>query len=151
MKVIHYTHTDYFDAAICRSEDLEHLQTDQKRMIFSLYCAGVSIECMLRAYITKNTSEFDAKHDLIKLYDKSKIALILNEAEKEEITAALKSANKIWNNNLRYTSEKRMKRIIAHQGVKAKITDINKYLNKNYSDIFEAQKIIIQIGKEKWS
>lgn len=151
MKTTNYTYRDYYDAAICRAEDLVHLQYDQKRMIFSLYCAGVSIECMFRAYITKNTSDFDSKHDLERLYDKSKMALLLTADEKEEMTIAVKVANKIWNNNLRYTSEKRMKRIIAHQIVKAKIKDINKYLNKHYSDIFEAHETIIKIGKQKWS
>ena len=151
MKTTNYTHTDYFDAAICRSEDLEHLLQDPTRMIFSLYCAGVSIECLLRAFITKNTTEFDAKHDLERLYDKSKIATYLTSEEKQEMTIAIKNANKMWHNNHRYTSDKRMKRVIAHQIVKAKITDINKYLQKHYSDIFAAQKLIIKIGKQKWT
>jgi hypothetical protein len=39
---------------------------------------------MFRAYITKYTREFDAKHNLEKLYEKSQIGTLLEQEEKEE-------------------------------------------------------------------
>ena len=120
MATRHFTHTDYYTASLLRNEDLQHLKTNQKSIIFSLYCAGVAIECMLRAYITKETSDFDSKHDLEKLYEKSKIALLLNTEEKQSISIAVKNANKIWYNNLRYSSDLRLKRLIGHEMVRTK-------------------------------
>lgn len=146
-----FTSTDYFSASLARNEDMKHLRQNANSVIFSLYCAGVAIECMLRAYLLKETTEFDAKHNLEKLYEQSKIAKLLEANEKEIISAAVKNANKLWNNNLRYTSDKRMKRLIAHEIVRTNFKDIGKYLNKYYSDIFEATEILIKTGQAKWT
>ncbi len=146
-----FTHTDYYTASLTRMADLKHLRTNQNSIIFSTYCAGVSIECMFRAYITKYTKEFDAKHNLEKLFEKSLLGSNLSENEKEKLTIAVKKANKIWNNDLRYVSEKRMKRKIAHENVKANFKDVNKYLEKYKSDIFKSTELIIKTGILKWT
>lgn len=59
-----FTYTDYFSAALTREADLAHLRINTKSIIFSVYCAGVAIECMLRACVTRCTTEFDSKHNL---------------------------------------------------------------------------------------
>ena len=105
---------------------------------------------MFRAYISKYTKEFDTKHDLEKLYAKSLLGSQFDIEEKELLTIAVKRANKIWSNNLRYTSEKRMKRLIAHEYVKAGHSDKNIFMERLFSEIFEATEFIITKGKEKW-
>lgn len=150
-----FTKTDYYDAALLRCEDFKYLRknTKSKSVIFALYCAGVAVECMLRAYMVKNNVEFDAKHDLEKLYLKSQMAMLLNQNEKEKISTAIRTINKFWKNDFRYTSEKRLKRILGHELAKDKpsFRDINKYFDKRYTDIFKASEIIIKIGEEKWT
>ena len=146
-----FTHTDYFLASISRQKDLKHLLKNNDSIIFATYCAGVSIECMFRAYIAKYTNEFDSKHNLERLYHKSLVGQQLNVSEKQKMTILVKQANKIWNNNLRYTSEKRMKRIIAHENVKKKITDVNKYISNYQSEIFKSTDKIIKTGILKWT
>lgn len=146
-----FTHTDYYTASLTRQYDLEHLRKNQNSIIFAIYCAGVSIECMFRAYITKYTKEFDAKHNLEKLYEKSLLASKLETNERIKVTIAVKKANDIWNNDLRYVSEKRMKRKIAHKNVKTGFKNVNKYLDNFYSDIFDSTDIIIQKGTDKWT
>jgi hypothetical protein len=145
-----FTPNDYYSASLLRLEDLNQLKSNQRSIIFSLYCAGVAVECMLRAYITKYTAEFDSKHNLEKLFEKSLLGRYVDPENKEEIVAAVKKANKIWTNDLRYTSDKRLKRIIAHEMVKTNFKDINKYVDKYYSDFFDAADLIIQTGKSKW-
>lgn len=146
-----FTHTDYYSASLTRMTDLEHLRTNQNSIIFSIYCAGVSIECMFRAYITKYTKEFDAKHNLEKLFEKSLLANELTANEKEKLSIAVKKANKIWNNDLRYVSEKRMKRKIAHENIQTQFNDVNKYLDKFKSEIFDSTELIIKTGTSKWT
>ena len=135
-----FTHTDYFSASLSRHADLKHLRLNKDSLIFSVYCAGVSIECMFRAYISKYTKEFDTKHDLEKLYAKSLLGSQFDIEEKEQLTIAVKRANKIWSNNLRYTSEKRMKGLIAHEYVKAGHSDKNIFMERLFSEIFEADR-----------
>lgn len=123
-------------------------------MIFAIYCSGVSIECVLRAYIARYTKEFDSEHDLEKLFFKSLISQkIESDEEKISIMASIKSANEIWSNDLRYFSEKRMKRILAHNFVKnsREPKDINKYLKNKYSEISETANKILEIGKKQWN
>ncbi len=151
MATNHFTHTDYFSASLTRQSDLTHLRQNKNSAIFSVYIAGVAIECMFRAYITKYTKEFDAKHDLEKLYTKSLLGSELDTKEREVFTIAVKRANQIWSNDMRYASEKRMKRLIAHKNIKADLNDVNKYIERHFSDIFEATEIIISKGREKWT
>ena len=102
-------------------------------------------------HITNETNEFDSKHDLEKLYIDSKLSLNFNTDDKEKLAVAVKEANAIWTNNLRYASEKRMKRIIAHKNVKAKLNDVNAYINRESNAIFSATELIIEKGKQKWT
>lgn len=46
-----------------------------------------------------------------------------------------------------------MKRILAHEFVTRKTTfrDINKFVKKEYEDIFNAAEYILKIGEEKWN
>lgn len=146
-----FTATDYYLASLTRYADLTHLRTNRNSAIYSVYTAGVSMECMFRAYITKESNEFDSKHDLEKLYVDSKLGANFNTDEKQRLAIAVKQANAIWTNNLRYTSEKRIKRLIAHKNIKANLNDVNAYVSREYDDIFNATELIIEKGKEKWT
>ena len=42
-----------------------------------------------------------------------------------------------------------MKRIIAHKNINAGLTDVNKYIERHFSDIFDATELIIAKGKRK--
>lgn len=150
MKSKDFTKTDYYTAALLRKGDLEHLRKNESSIIFSLYCAGVAVECMLRAYIRIETKEFDSRHDLSQLFEKSKLALIISPEDKGKVTASITKIAQFWSNNLRYTSDTRMKRFIAHKIVRTKFKDINKYLKKHNNDIFEATEIIIKMGETSW-
>ncbi|ETR73615.1 MAG: hypothetical protein OMM_06831 [Candidatus Magnetoglobus multicellularis str. Araruama] len=152
MKGKTFTANDYYSASKSRLQDLEYLRGSEANNIFALYCSGVLIECMLRAYILTYTKEFDSKHDLEKLYIKSQLGSQLTEDEKGKLSASIKIANKIWSNDLRYCSEKRLKRIFAHEFVKMKYKpkNINKYISNKKAELFEIAKEIQSIGEEKW-
>jgi len=38
-----------------------------------MYVAGVAVECMLRAFITRRSAEFEGRHDIARLYRASGI------------------------------------------------------------------------------
>lgn len=148
-----FTKTDYFTAALTREKDFEHLRKEKECIVFSLYCAGVSIECMLRAFIRQYTDEFYEKHDLRKLLVKSLISNRLTDREREKLTTNIEEANRIWNNNLRYCSTVRMKRILAHE-IAGKVNqpkDIEKYLIKYKGRLFAIAKDFLKVTKTKWT
>jgi hypothetical protein len=152
-----YTDTDYYTAAIERLQDFKHLSKEQDRIIFTVYSAGVAIECMLRAYILKYNPMFDSKHDLENLLIDSKLTTLFDEGNKKEqkereaIIVAIKQAKKVWNNNLRYYSEKRLKRQFGHEMANTKHKDINKYFFYKCSELFNATHLITEIGIAKWN
>ena len=148
-----FTSHDYFHASISRQADVDVLKSDDNSIIFAIYCAGVAIECMFRAYIKLHTNEFDSKHDLKKLYSKSRLSERLNESEKQKIVELLFVADKIWHNDLRYFSEKRYKRVKGHELAKLQRQpkDIIKYIQNADSEIFSASKYITKIGEDKWT
>ena len=132
---------------------MDVLKSDVKSIIFTIYCAGVAIECMFRAYILLHSKEFDSKHSLKKLYSKSRLIERLNNKEKDELMKMLLVADRIWHNDLRYYSENRYKRLKGHEIAKLPRPpkDIAKYIQNKESDIFAASEYIIRIGAEKWS
>jgi len=151
MKRKEFKSRDYYSASLERKEDLDYLLKNEESIIFAIYCAGVSIECMLRAYITNYTKEFDSKHNLNNLYNKSLISQKLNESEKKKMLLSITTANKLWDNNLRYTSKVRMKRMIVHNMARAKFKNIDKFLKSQYTDFFKSTDYIIEKGEEKWN
>jgi hypothetical protein len=147
-----FTSNDYFSAAISRQSDVDVLKSDDNSIIFAIYCAGVAIECMLRAYILLHSKEFDSKHNLKHLYIKSRLSELLDESEKEKVTELIATADKIWHNDLRYFSDKRYKRLKGHEIAKVKRPPKNiiKYIRNAESKIFIASKVITKIGEDKW-
>ncbi|MDQ7090770.1 MAG: hypothetical protein Q9M50_09005 [Methylococcales bacterium] len=163
-----FTSTDYFKASLLRNQDLRNLMLNTNQsIIFSLYCAGVAVECMLRAYILKITTEFNSKHDLELLYLDSKIATLLSLEEKKDLTTSIKKLNKIWRNDLRYTSKDRMIRLILSElnCSNKKHTQLQNSINQHrnaddkfnmlfydhFKQTFEAANLIVEIGKRKWT
>lgn len=148
----YFTADDYYSAAKERCKDLEYLEQNEDCIVISLYCSGLIIECILRAYVHKYNKEFDSRHDLEKLFVKSQLGNGLTSKEKEKLSAGIKLANKIWSNNLRYTSIKRYRRLLAHQIARMphKPVNLNKYLKKELTPLVESAKYIFSIGDQKW-
>lgn len=148
-----FTPNDYLEAAKERLNDSNILKQNTNNIIGCVYFAGVSIECIFRAYIYRYTKEFDEKHNLIGLYNKSLINQNLTPEEKESLTISLKKVSKYWNNNLRYTSGKRLKRVLGHEIAKEKNqpTNIHKYFEFKIGEIIYIAENILKIGEEKWN
>ena len=152
LKTKAFTANDYYSAAKERHKDLKQLEQNEDCIIITLYCSGLIVECILRAYIHTYTNEFDSKHNLEKLFVKSQLGNRLTQKEKESLSAGIKTASKIWSNSLRYTSLKRYRRLLAHEITKMprKPVNLNKYLKKELTPLIESAKYIFRIGEREW-
>jgi len=90
---------DYFDAAGERLGDAHNLYKGE-RFGFALYAAGLSIECVLRAFRTRMSNQFDEKHDLVQLFDGCDKQFF--GGDRREIDAAINAAWKGWRNDYRF-------------------------------------------------
>ncbi len=83
----------------------------------------------------------------------SKILGYISEDERNQIRNGLKRIQQTWTNDLRYYSESQMRQKIGRRIAQMQYPpkNINKYLNKFESDIFEITNKILEIGKRKWN
>lgn len=88
----------------------------------ALYVSGVAVECMLRAFITRQTREFDSRHDLRDLFIESGILDIKPNSKayarfsdeqlqqsKRELGSAVGYLSRVWNNAYRYANEAQLR------------------------------------------
>ncbi len=97
----------------------------------SMYVAGVSVECFLRAFKMLKDKTFDERHDLRRLFKASGMLSVdptvlrasgLTESQIHqhhcELQTALADVYKLWSNEYRFASEDRLR---AH--LKSRILD----------------------------
>src|SRR5438045_7047928 len=99
----------YFEAS------LEHalaarLLYNERIYPLSIYLSGLSVECLLRAFVGRSSLEFDEKHDLRKLFKRSKFAEIAGDMEAPRLETAFNCVVLRWDNTHRFLSEKAMRR-----------------------------------------
>ncbi len=141
---------EYFEAAKTRQRDYIYLIKDNNHIIFAVYCAGVAVECLLRGHITKSKPGLDRRHNLRELLKESHLLDGKGELEKIKINSAISTIDRIWYNNLRYASEKHIRRnfLKGFIGKKSSLDDINKYYKNYIKKYFESVEIFLAKGDE---
>ena len=127
-----------------------------------MYCGGLAVECLLRAFRWKKDQSFEGRHDMIELLKASRL-MVINEdhlrdkgVSDEEIRsaslrlrAAMNEVVILWHNNLRFASETRLKahlrQIDRLKGAKGDP------LKKNALDLLNAAGTIVDRGMVLWT
>jgi HEPN domain-containing protein len=138
---------DYFYTAKERLIDA-NLLYEKARYSFALYAAGVAVESLLRAYIVRLDPILEAAHDLQLLLKESKLRSRTTPGEILQVDAATSTLFRRWRNDLRYTSNdrlrRRLKRLKLDRGIRGD------YLKENCRIAIEMATTIIKIGAAKW-
>ncbi len=156
---------DYYRASLERikqAQDLYRQDSRDKRSTnhhpLAYYSCGVAVECMLRAFITRRTKEFDGRHDLQILLDQSGLLTIrgtagLDDDEfdrlKRELGGSIGTVNRLWNNSVRYASEGRLRSHLHEMGLAHGIK--GDVLKENLRKLLEASTRIIERGVTLWA
>lgn len=153
--------TDYYLASLDRMRQAQTLSKERNAYALSMYCSGLAVECLLRAFRWKEDQSFEGRHDLKSLLRASKILRVNDEhmrrrgkTEEEilrssrEFRAAMNEIVILWHNNLRFASEARLKAHLTGlnmvQGIKGDP------LKKKASDLIDAAKLIVNKGMVLW-
>jgi len=153
--------TDYYWASLDRMRQAQTLSKERNAYALSMYCSGLAVECLLRAFRWKEDQSFEGRHDLKSLLRASKILRVndehmrrrgKNEEEilrpSREFRAAMNEIVILWHNNLRFASEARLKAHLTGlnmiQGIKGDP------LKKKASDLIDAAKLIVNKGMVLW-
>jgi hypothetical protein len=127
-----------------------------------MYCSGLAVECLLRAFRWHKDQSFEGRHDLEDLLKASALLRINEEhmrlkkvAEDEimeyalRLRAAMNEVVVLWHNNLRYASEASLRaflnRIDRLQGIKGNA------LKKNARDLLNAAQMVVDRGVALWT
>ena len=137
----------YFKASQDRIKEARKLH-NSGNYVGSIYLSGVSVECMLRAYVQGNMDDFYSRHDLIRLLRTSGISEIITISQRRNIDAALGNIWSRWKNNYRYASEEliraELKKLKLDRGIKGD------WLKFNSMTVLNSALIVISIGVKKW-
>ena len=155
---------DYYQAAWERIKQAQDVYRRDTKLEFrashhpiAYYHCGVAVECMLRAFITLKTKEFDGRHDLVLLLNESGL-LGLNRVQglddkslgrlRIELGGAVQSINRLWNNSLRYASEARIRSYLHELGLDRRIK--GDPLKENLRRLLESSIKVIDRGVMLW-
>lgn len=152
---------EYYVVSLERMNQAQKLYEQGDAYALAMYCAGLAVESLFRAFRWKNNQSFDGRHNLGELLKASGILRVheeyllrkgKSEIEILEVSREFRvNMNRIvilWNNNLRFASEKHLQAYLNGigkvQGVKG---DAKK---KNAKDLINASKMIIDRGIVLW-
>src|SRR5438876_3984882 len=106
---------EYFFASLERISQALHLHRAGRSYALAIYCGGLAVECMLRAFRWERDPEFTGRHDLEELLQASGLVRINEEHlqrhgvspekadhEIKSLSEALKEVVALWHNNLRF-------------------------------------------------
>ena len=152
---------EYYQAALERLRQADMLYAKGDAYALAMYCGGLSVECLLRAFRWKEDKGFEGRHDLIGLLKSSGMIRVDEEhmrgrgKDEEDVrtsTMAIRGAMNevvvLWHNNLRFASESRLKaylrRINKIQGTRGDP------LKKNAADLIHSAHLIVNRGIMIW-
>jgi HEPN domain-containing protein len=164
INTVDFKPNDYYQAARERIKQARDVYRQDFKREFTAnhhpvayYHCGVAVECMLRAFITLRTKDFDGRHDLMVLLDESGL-LGLNRVRglderslirmKIELGSAVQSVNRLWINSLRYASEARIRSYLHELGLDRGIK--GDPLKENLRRLLESSTKVIDRGVMLW-
>jgi HEPN domain-containing protein len=139
--------TDYVEAANERLAEANLLH-EKAHYALAMYVAGVAVESLLRAYIFRLEPKLEAAHNLRMLFTASRIHALTTQVEHDQIGSAISDLFKRWRNDLRYTSNDRLRRHLKKDKLDRGVR--GDFLKENCRIAIEAANTIIKIGAPKW-
>ncbi|CAN5252642.1 hypothetical protein BH09SUM1_BH09SUM1_16550 [soil metagenome] len=143
-----FTPDHYRDASLHRIADALELYK-QDKYAGAIYYAGVSVECILRAYRVRQDPEFDSRHDLEILEKSSGIATFIPENQGRHFAQQFTVVWSRWKNDYRYASDERLRsefrRLKLYQGIKGD------FLKENARITMAAALELVNQGVSQWN
>ena len=153
---------EYFRAGLERMTQARVILGDGQSFALAMYCGGLAVECVLRAFRFAENPTFQGRHDLMDLLKSSGLLKFddeymhrrrLTEVQINERREVLKGAmNEVyarWNNNLRYASEASakafLKKSVRSEGVRGDP------LKENARMLIEAAQTVVDRGATLWT
>jgi len=153
---------EYYRASLERMRQAHGIYREGAGFALAIYCGGLAVECLLRAFRWTEDTSFEGRHDLFELLKASRLLKINDEFMRRQRTsedairesslnlrAAMEEVIVLWHNNLRFASESSLKaflkRIGRLRGVKGDP------LKKSAKDLLDAAQTVVNRGVALWT
>lgn len=141
-------------AKIYRDAAGEHVTVGQElydngHYVLATYVSGLAVECMLRAYRHMIDPEFDARHEVGRLFKLARFADAVPIRDQEAVGAALGTVMVLWSNSHRFLTLAALRKQWADSGFYRRIKgDFVKDLVRR---IINAAELIVAVGEARWT
>lgn len=152
---------DYFTASLERMRQARMLYNEGNAYALAMYCGGLAVECLLRAFRWESDKGFEGRHDLENLLKASGMLRVDENhmrrrgrdeteirAASQEFRAKFNEIVILWHNNLRFASEARLKAHLTQlnrvQGIKGDP------VKKNAEILIDAAQFVVNRGIVLW-
>ncbi len=153
---------EYYQASLERMQQARNIHLSGNQYALAMYCAGLAVESMLRAFRWVEDSTFEGRHDLNDLLKASGLLKVDDEFMRRQgyddeniltwsrrLRGAMNDVVILWHNNLRFASERSLKahlnRLDRLQGIRGNP------LKKNSQDLIDAATLIVDRGAVLWT
>lgn len=136
---------------VAAREHLERAQElfDDGSYFLAHYLSGLAIECHLRAWLRRNTNEFDSRHDLELLAIESGFYGVVANERVSDFSSIFTVVNKRWRSNHRYYSERQLLDYLP--SIKAEFGARGNRWKNLTRKILNSAYTIIKEGEAKWN
>ena len=112
------------------------------------YIAGLSVECMLRAYRLRIDPEFDSRHDLLELSKQAKFYDVIPFCRRQTMAASMSEVVQRWTNEHRFRSSRAIEKWLRSQKSNWRIK--GNLLKESARRISNAAIIVVSEGVMRW-
>jgi hypothetical protein len=151
----------YYRASLERMEQARRIYRDGAAFALAMYCGGLAVESLLRAFRWTEDATFEGRHDLSALLRASRLlrfdddymhrrgaSEVAIRESRLQLRGAMNEVISLWHNNLRFASEASLKALLRQigrlQGVRGDP------LKKNALDLVEAAQTVVSRREVLW-
>lgn len=121
---------------------------NRARYVLCCYVAGLSVECLMRAYRVLIDPEFDAKHDLKLLSAACGWMDKIPRQSVTRVTGALRDLCIRWENAHRFRSVQDYRRFLHRRGLHRGIH--GDFVKEQTRQALRAAELLVRIGEASW-
>jgi hypothetical protein len=157
-----FTAEQYYRVSLERMRQARKLYDDGESYSLAMYCGGLAVESLLRAFRWTEDTSFEGRHDLSDLLKASRLLRIDDEHMRRrgksdetirgsgvELRSAMNEVIILWHNSLRFASEASLKAFLNQRGRLQGIK--GDPLKKNALDLLDAAQTVIDRGVTLWT
>jgi len=119
-----------------------------KRYVLANYVSGLAVECVIRAYRLKISSEFDERHDLRELARAARFFDLFPPQRLQALSIAFTNVVLQWENSHRYRSEDSLRKFLVERklfrGIKGDLLAARAHI------IVNAAFDLVSLGVSQW-